>query len=105
MKHSVPALIETVVITDPAGATIVYDSAEKSSFVDPTRQLPWPPPPGPAPAGEATKYAAVMPSVTNASTAASFQISFKSPPPSLSSEVRFHAGDEGADVNGESHRR
>jgi hypothetical protein len=96
MKHSVPALIETVVITDPAGATIVYDSAEKSSFVPPTRQLPWPPPPGPAPAGDATKYAAVMPSVTSASTAASFQISFKLPLLPVPSGVVLHAGDQRA---------
>jgi hypothetical protein len=69
----------TAVMTEPAGATIVYDSCDTSIFVPPTTQLPPPPPPGTAPAGDATKYAAVMPSVTSASTAASFQISFKCP--------------------------
>jgi hypothetical protein len=72
-------LIATCVITEPAGALIVYVSPGSSTLFEPDRQLPWPPPPGPAPAGDATKYAAVIPSVTSASTAASFQISFKRP--------------------------
>ena len=78
--QAVPALMYTAVTTEPAGATIVYDSCDTSIFVPPETQLPPPPPPpGTAPAGDATKYAAVMPSVTSASTAASFQISFTRP--------------------------